>query len=77
MESAGIPTASFTKDVEHVLDNLKFRKVKTSKNVKISAPSDSFKDLITITTIAGEEDESGMSAEWTKVIIKDKIVTQE
>lgn len=77
MESAGIPTASFTKDVEHISDSLKFRKVKTSKNVKITAPAESFKDLITITTIEGDADESGMAAEWTQVIIKDKIVTQE
>lgn len=77
MENSGIPTTSFTKDVEHISDSLKFRKVKFSKNVKISAPSDSFKDLITITTIDGESDESGMVVEWTQVIIKDKIVTQE
>lgn len=77
MESEGIPTASFTKDVEHITESLKFRKVKTSKNVKISAPSDSFKDLITITTIEGDQDESGTAMEWTQVIIKDKIVTQE
>lgn len=77
MENAGIPTASFTKDIEHISGSLKFRKVSFSKNVKISAPSDSFKDLITITTIDGDEDESGMPAEWTQVIIKDKIVTQE
>jgi hypothetical protein len=77
MESAGIPTASFTKDIEHISSSLKFRKVSFSKNVKISAPSDSFKDLITITTIEGDEDESGTPAEWTQVIIKDKIVTQE
>jgi hypothetical protein len=77
METSGIPTASFTKDIEHISGNLKFRKVSFSKNVKITAPSDSFKDLITITTIEGDEDESGMVAEWTQVIIKDKIVTQE
>ncbi|TDP30766.1 nucleoid associated protein NdpA [Idiomarina aquatica] len=77
MESAGIPTTSFTKDIEHISSNLKFRKVRFSKNVKISAPSDSFKELINISTIEGDSDESGMATEWTKVIIKDKIVTQE
>ncbi|WP_339099147.1 nucleoid-associated protein [Yersinia enterocolitica] len=77
MENAGIPTASFTKDIEHISGSLKFRKVSFSKNVKISAPSESFKDLITMTTIDGDKDESGVAAEWTQVIIKDKIVTQE
>jgi hypothetical protein len=77
MEDAGLPTSSFTKDVEHISANLKFRKVSFSKNVKISAPSDSFKNLITITTIEGDADESGTPTEWTQVIIKDKIVKQE
>lgn len=77
MENAGIPTASFTKDIEHISGSLKFRKVSFSKNVKISAPSESFKELITMTTIDGDKDESGVAAEWTQVIIKDKIVTQE
>lgn len=77
MEDAGLPTASFTKDVEHIAGNLKFRKVSFSKNVKISAPSDSFKNLITMSTIEGDADESGTPAEWTQVIIKDKIVKQE
>lgn len=77
MEDAGLPTSSFTKDVEHISANLKFRKVSFSKNVKISAPSDSFKNLITITTIEGDADESGTPKEWTQVIIKDKIVKQE
>lgn len=77
MENAGIPTTSFTKDIEHISSNLKFRKVSFSKNVKISAPSESFNDLITLTTIDGDKDESGVAAEWTQVIIKDKIVTQE
>lgn len=73
MENAGIPTASFTKDIEHISGSLKFRKVSFSKNVKISAPSESFKELITMTTIDGDKDESGVAAEWTQVIIKDKI----
>lgn len=77
MEDAGLPTASFTKDVEHIAGNLKFRKVSFSKNIKISAPSTSFQDLISMTTIEGDEDEAGVAAVWTQVIIKDKIVTQE
>lgn len=77
MEEAGIPTTSFTKDVEYISSNLKFRRVKFSKNIKISAPSDLFKSLVTITNIEGETDESGNAMQWTQVIIKDKIVKQE
>ncbi|HEA17707.1 MAG TPA: hypothetical protein ENH88_14950 [Pseudoalteromonas prydzensis] len=77
MDDAGIPTASFTKDIEFISSSLKFRKVSFSKNIKISAPSDSFKHLISMSTIDGDIGKSGVPEEWTQVIIKDKIVKQE
>lgn len=77
MEDSGLPTTAFTKDVAHIEQKLKFRKVNFSRNVKIVAPSDAFKDLVDIESIQGDADESGGSAEWTRVIIKDKIVSQE
>lgn len=77
MDDAGLPTASFTKDIEYISSSLKFRKVSFSKNIKISAPSDSFKSLISMSTIDGDIGKSGLPEEWTQVIIKDKIVKQE
>ena len=77
MKESGLPDNAFTKDIEHIESKLQFRKVNFSGNVKITAPSETFKDLITIETIEGDIDESGSPAEWTKVIIKDRIVKQE
>ncbi|WP_240223201.1 nucleoid-associated protein [Rheinheimera hassiensis] len=77
MEDAGIPTTAFTKDIEHIASKLKFRKVSFSKNVKISAPSDVFKDYVEIETIPGAPDATGSPTVWTKVIIKDRISNQE
>lgn len=77
MDNEGIPTTSFTKDIEFISSNLKNRRVKFSKNVSITAPSESFKKLITISTIDGSLDKYGKPEEWTQVIIKDKIVKQE
>lgn len=74
---SGLPGTSFTKDIEHISNKLQFRKVKFRNNVQIKAPSEAFKNLITIETIEGDLDESGSPAEWTKVIIKDRIVKQE
>ncbi|MEW8063935.1 MAG: nucleoid-associated protein, partial [Candidatus Thiodiazotropha sp.] len=77
MKDSGLPDSAFTKEIEHIDSKLKFRKVNFRSNVKITAPSDTFKDLITIETIEGDPDESGSPAEWTKVIIKDRIIKQE
>lgn len=77
MRDSGLPDNAFTKDIEHIEGKLQFRKVNFRGNVKITAPSDAFKNLITIETIEGDLDESGSPAEWTKVIIKDRIVKQE
>ena len=77
MEDAGLPATSFTKDLEHIEKQLKFRRVSFSRDVRISAPSQVFKDLVTIEKIDGEPDESGAPMEWTRVTIKDRIVDQE
>ncbi|MFK5891804.1 MAG: nucleoid-associated protein [Pseudomonadota bacterium] len=77
MRDSGLPDNAFTKDIEHIEGKLKFRKVNFGSNVKITAPSEIFKELITIEAIDGDLDESGNPAEWTKVIIKDKISKQE
>jgi hypothetical protein len=75
LEDKDLPTTSFTKDTSHITGNLKTRKLSFSKNVKVSAPSQVFKDLIDIQTI--NESESGQSVNWTKIIVKDEIVSQE
>lgn len=77
MADAGLPATAFTKDNAHIESKLKFRKVSFRSNVKITAPSEAFKDLVVIESIPGEPDEAGNVTEWTKVIIKDKVVQQE
>ena len=77
MKDLGLPDSAFTKDIEHVKNKLQFRKINFRSNIKITAPSDTFKELITIEAIEGDLDESGTPSEWTKVIIKDRISKQE
>lgn len=77
MEEQGIPTTAFTKDAELIKNSLKVRKVKFRSKVNITGPQEAFNDLITIDTIDGDVDESGFPAEWTRVIIKDRISEQE
>ncbi|WP_444935092.1 nucleoid-associated protein [Microbulbifer sp. JTAC008] len=77
MEDSGLPTTAFTKDIEHIESKLKYRRVNFSKNVKIIAPSDVFKDYVVIESIDGDSDESGTPQIWTRVTVKDRITQQE
>lgn len=77
MESSGVPTSAFTKDVEHISSSLKTRRVNFRSNVKITAPTDVFSNLVEISIVQGELDETGTPKEWTQVLIKDRIVEQE
>ncbi len=70
-----LPSTSFIKDNEYILSKLRYRKLSFSKNIKITAPSETFKDLVTIETISKDPD--GEPVNWTRILIKDKIVTQE
>ncbi|MBU5601758.1 nucleoid-associated protein [Citrobacter sp. S55_ASV_140] len=73
----GIPQTSFTRDNEHIESKLKTRKLNFSKNIKITAPADIFKNHIVIESTKGDISDDGTQAEWTKILIKDKIILQE
>lgn len=77
MVKSGVPAVSFTKDISHIESRLSYRKISFGGNVKITAPSEAFKALVEIEPIQGELDKFGVPAEWTKVIIKDKVIQQE
>lgn len=74
---SGLPSTSFTKDIEHIKSKLKQRKLRFKNNVKITAPPDVFEEMIEIETIDGDLDESETPTEWTKIIVKDRIYEQE
>lgn len=76
IEKKELPTTAFTKDIEHISSRLKTRKINFNSNIKIIAPADIFDKNVVIETIEGEADEAGQPKEWTKVIIKDRIVNQ-
>lgn len=77
LKALDLPTTSFTKDIKHIESSLKTRKVNFGGSVKLIAPSDAFLDLVSIETIDGEPNEAGEVKEWTKIIIKNKVVNQE
>lgn len=77
MEESGLPITAFTKDIKHIQSKLKFRKISFGSNIKLVAPSEIFKKLVTIEAIKGEPDESGSPTEWTRIIVRDRVAEQE
>ncbi|MBN7770758.1 nucleoid-associated protein [Marinobacter daepoensis] len=77
MEDSGVPTSAFTKDIEHIASKLKFRKVKFGGDIKFWAPYEVFADKVTMETIDGDIDESGQPAQWTKIVVKDRVIEQQ
>jgi len=76
LEDANFQVAPFIKDIEYITSKLKNRRVKFSKNIRISAPSEIFEEFVTIETVIGEPDTNGKKSTWTKIIVKDEIVDQ-
>lgn len=77
IEEQGLPVTSFMKDNSHIEAKLKVRSIRFPSKVKLVAPSDVFTSRIDIEEIDGDKDEAGTKGKWTKIIIKDRIATQE
>lgn len=75
LEEKNLPTNAFTKDTQHIKTKLSTRKLSFGNSIKITAPSEAFEDVIDIEKI--EENSDGEPVNWTKVIIKGEIVSQE
>lgn len=76
MRDSGVPNQPFTKDIAYIDSKLKTRRLNFRNKIYISAPSSAF-DKIEIETILGEADENGNQEEWTRILIKDKVVSTE
>ena len=59
-----------------VASAMKLRRLNFASRVRISGPADSFDKLVTVSLIDGEA-KNGVTPQWTQVIIKDRISTQE
>ncbi|AKJ41258.1 nucleoid-associated protein [Pragia fontium] len=77
LEDSDFSVESFIKNTEHITSKLKNRRVKFSKDIRITAPSEIFEEFITIETIAGDKEKDGYEPTWTKILIKDRIMKQQ
>lgn len=77
LEDSDFPVESFIKSTEHITGKLKHRRLKFSKDIRITAPSEIFEELVKIETIPGEAHDDGYTPTWTNILIKDRIVKQQ
>jgi hypothetical protein len=77
MRSKSFPLTAVQKDIADLKGQLRKRRVRFSGSIELTAPPESFKDLIEMETIAVDGAAPRQSAEWTRITIKDRIRAQE
>jgi hypothetical protein len=75
MAEKGFPRHAVPKDLADVSRSLKTRRITFRNQVKLIAPAEGFDNLISMETI--DSDGIDDQGQWTKVIVKDRIRTQE
>lgn len=76
LEDYDFPVGPFIKDTQYISSKLKNRRLKFSKNIRISAPSEIFEEFVSIETVEGDAGQDGYRPTWTKILVKDRIVDQ-
>jgi hypothetical protein len=77
MQAKRFPLTAVPKDTAEIKSQLKRRRVKFSGSIELTAPPESFKDLISMETIPVKSAGPGQPTEWTVITIKDRIQAQE
>jgi hypothetical protein len=77
MQGKNFPLNAVQKDISEVSSQLRKRRVRFSGNIELTAPPESFKDLITMETVGADGAAPGQPTQWTIITIKDRIQTQE
>ena len=74
LKNWGLVEQTFLKDLSHIKSRLKTRKIRFNNQIEFKAPAESFNDKTV--SIELEKNDKG-EADWTKILIKDKIINQE
>jgi hypothetical protein len=77
MIERGVPDGVVAKDLREVESMLRLRKIKFSRNLAITGPAEDFEEMVTVTAIDGDPGAAGDRPQWTQVVIKDHIRSQQ
>lgn len=76
MAANDFPLQQVQKDIADIQANLRFRRVVFPRDIKLTAPAESFGDMVTLETIEGDPDPNGLVQEWTRITVKGRIQAQ-
>jgi hypothetical protein len=77
MDGKHFPLTAVQKDTADIKGQLRTRRVKFSGGIELTAPPESFMDLITLEAVPADETGPDQPNEWTRITIKDRIRSQE
>lgn len=77
MRDKGFPVTAVHKDTTEIKGKLRKRRVRFPGSIELTAPPESFKDLISLETVRSDDPRPGQPALWTRVTIKARIRDQE
>lgn len=77
MQGKRFPTTAVQKDTADLKGQLRKRRVRFSGSIELTAPPESFRDLITIETVPADGARRGQPNSWTRITVKDRISGQE
>lgn len=77
MAEQKFPTTAVSKDLAELTSALRQRRITFNQDVRLTAPADRFKELISIEEFDGEADANGEVPRWTRITVHDRIKAQE
>lgn len=77
MISKEFPTTPISKDISDLKTALKIRNLRFHSKIRLTGPAEEFESLVDISIIDGDRDPTGYTPKWTKVIIKDRLSSQD
>ncbi|WP_027369175.1 nucleoid-associated protein [Desulfocurvibacter africanus] len=77
MMDKGFPMTAVAKDLSDIQSHLKQRRLRFRSNIRLTAPADSFKELVTVEVIDAPDGQESKSPQWTVLTIRDRIMREE
>lgn len=71
------PTNAVSKDLTDVAPHLRQRKVRFRSDIRLTAPADTFEQLVQMELIDGTPVNGGETPQWTLITVQDRIASQE
>jgi hypothetical protein len=76
MEHNNFSANVVAKDIADLSSQLRRRNFIFDSDIRLSAPAERFKELVTIEVIDGDPDEEGVVPQWTRITVRDSIRTE-